>query len=94
RSNLLAGGTIHCETFFEEPDRKSVSEYSSDIIDSKTIDFSESVIAVRDLGEAVYIFYVEALAANYDILTCGCGEAEIEKGRKVNVPIRLVTDCL
>lgn len=94
RSNLQAGGTIHCETFFEEPDRKRVSEYANDIIDTKTVDFSESVIVVRDLGEAVYIFYVEALATNYDILTCGCGEAEIVKGEKANVRIRLVTDCL
>ena len=97
RSNLLAGGTIHCETFFEGPDRKRVSEYADDIIDTRTIDYSptdESAIVVKDLSEGVYIFYVEALASNYDILTCGCGEGGIVKGEKTTIPILLIDDCL
>jgi hypothetical protein len=97
RSNLQAGGTINCETFFVGPDRKRVSEYANDIIDTRTIEFSQTdggVVVIKDLNEETYVFYVEALASNYDILTCGCGEAEIEKGKKSNIRIYLVDDCL
>ena len=97
RANLLAGGAIDCDTFFNDTDRKRVSEYSNDIIDTKTINFAETdegVVVIKDLNEAAYVFYVEALASNYNILTCGCGEGEIVKGEKINIPIRLVDDCL
>ena len=97
RANLQVGGTLECEAFFTDDPRQRVSDYANDIIDTKTINFAETeegVVSIQGLNAAAYVFYVEALASNYNILTCGCGEGEIVKGVKTNIPIRLVDDCL
>ena len=90
-----AGGTIDCDTFFVDP-RESVGAYAADTVDFSTVAFSAtegSAIVIKDLPEGDYVFYIEALDDVRTTLTCGCGEGEIEKGKKTNIPILLVDDC-
>ena len=95
-AQIKAGGTIGCENFFEDP-RESVNDYPSDIVDRATVDFTpggENAISIKDLKEGDYVFYVEALDGNHNILTCGCGEGVILKGKKTNIRILLIDDCV
>lgn len=91
-----AGGTLDCDNFFVNTPRESVLDYPNDRVDFGTVDFSPSeggVITIGDLKPGAYVFYVEALDSGRSTLTCGCGEGEIVKGAKTNIPIRLVDDC-
>lgn len=92
-----AGGTIDCDNFFVNDPRERVGDYSSDRVDFGTVAFSSSdggVITIKNLQEGAYVFYVEALDDDRNTLTCGCGEGEIVKGVKTNIPIRLIDDCI
>lgn len=91
-----AGGTIDCDNFFIDP-RESVGAYAADTVDFSTVAFSETeggAIVIKNLPEGAYVFYVEALDVSHYLLTCGCGEGEIIKGKKTTIRILLVDDCL
>jgi hypothetical protein len=92
-----AGGILDCDNFFVNDPRERVSDYPNDTVDFSTVDFSGSeggAITIKDLNKGAYVFYVEALDDSRSILTCGCGEGQIEKGVKTTIPIRLIDDCL
>lgn len=91
-----SGGTIDCDNFFVNEPRESVGDYTADTVDFSTLAFSSTeggAVVIKNLKEGAYVFYVEALDDVRSILTCGCGEGEIEKGKKTNIPILLVDDC-
>jgi hypothetical protein len=95
-AQIKAGGTIGCENFFTDP-RESVNDYPNDIVDRATVDLSpggEDAISIKDLDEAAYVFHVEVLDNGHNILACGCGEGVIQKGKKTNVRILLIDDCI
>jgi hypothetical protein len=95
-SALSDSSLADCADFMGADAVKNVLDYGSDFLANGEEDVSSIsgvTLAIKELPEGRLMFYVEALSAAKNVLACGCGQAEIEKGKKTTIPIRVIEDC-
>lgn len=91
--DLDDGSQAACEDFMGAQATKSVLDYTLIKYGEQQVSSTEPVtLTVADLEEGTLMFYIEA-ASTSQVLACGCGQGQVQKGKKVIIPIRLVTDC-
>lgn len=88
--------TLECDTFMP-PDAISVFEYDDFFVETNFVEvhpLSQIYISIPKVPVGRHIFYIEALGETPDPLACGCGDGMIEAGKKTQIRIRMITDCI